>query len=202
MSNDKICVSVCAETAEEMIRQIGAADEFADVIEVRFDRIDPSELRDAFSSLEQSSQIDPGKLLITFRAKEQGGFRELTNEDRRDFWNSGIDLSFWGGDFEEDMIEDSFSRLWDKRVCSFHNFSGVPDDLESIYRRLKTTDADIIKIAVQADGITDSIAVWKLVQKGKADNRQIIAIAMGVNAAAVVDLTDIAAANLDLEFFK
>jgi len=36
----------------------------------------------------------------------------------------------------------------------------------------------------------------------KEEIAESIAIAMGVNAAAVVDLTDIAAANLDLEFFK
>lgn len=36
----------------------------------------------------------------------------------------------------------------------------------------------------------------------KEEIAESIAVAMGVNAAAVVDLTDIAAASLDLEFFK
>ncbi len=36
----------------------------------------------------------------------------------------------------------------------------------------------------------------------KEEIAEAIAIAMGVNAAAVVDLTDIAAAHLNLEFFK
>ncbi len=37
MNNGKICVSVCAETADELIEQIKRAEDLADVIEIRFD---------------------------------------------------------------------------------------------------------------------------------------------------------------------
>ena len=37
MNNGKVCVSVCAETADEMIANIKRAEQYADVIEVRFD---------------------------------------------------------------------------------------------------------------------------------------------------------------------
>jgi len=200
MNKGKICVSVCAKTADELIQQLRRAEEFADVVEVRFDFLEPAEVQEVFSRLlDQPWQIKPEKLLITFRPKVQGGFRKLTDKDRSDFWNRGIDLTFWGGDFEEDVIEDSFSWLWDKRICSFHNFSGVPNDLENIYTRLKATDADVMKIAIQADDITDSIPIWKLLNRAKsekqhridalkvwklsehakADNNEIIPIAMG-----------------------
>ena len=37
MNKGKICVSVCAETAKKLIHEVKRAEEFADVIEIRFD---------------------------------------------------------------------------------------------------------------------------------------------------------------------
>ena len=45
MNNGKICVSVCAETADEMIEQIKRAEELADFIEIRFDCLNESEIK-------------------------------------------------------------------------------------------------------------------------------------------------------------
>ncbi len=47
-------------------------------------------------------------------------------------------------------------------------------------------------------------SAFKALKEGatKEEIAESIAVAMGVNAAAIVDLTDIAAASLDLEFFK
>lgn len=44
--------------------------------------------------------------------------------------------------------------------------------------------------------------IKKALKEGAPKEEIAEAIAMGVNAAVVVDLTDIAAAHLDLEFFK
>ena len=49
MNNGKICVSVCAETADEVIEQIKRAEDLADVIEIRFDCLDKSELNELLS---------------------------------------------------------------------------------------------------------------------------------------------------------
>ena len=45
MNNGKICVSVCAETADEMIEQIKRAEDLADVIEIRFDCLENKEIQ-------------------------------------------------------------------------------------------------------------------------------------------------------------
>ena len=203
MNNGRICVSVCAKTADELIKQIKRAEEFADVIEVRFDCLhkgefhcdDPDQLEAVLTLVFANDHKVP--LISTFRTKEQGGERILTNEQRDNFWNMGFDHEW--ADLEEDVIEESFYWLWEKRICSFHDFSGVPDNLEKIYNRLKATDADVVKIAIQAHDITDSIPLWKLLNKvkrekqrkldslklwnlsehAKADNNEIIPIAMG-----------------------
>ncbi|MEP7037717.1 MAG: shikimate dehydrogenase [Acidobacteriota bacterium] len=174
MNNGKICVSVCAETANEMTEQIKRAEKLADLVELRFDCLKKEE----FDKLNYNFPCNR-KWIFTFRPKEQGGKKTLSLEEREEFWNSGND--FCGGDFEEDVVENHLYWLYDPIICSYHNFNEVPDNLVQIYERIKDANAnvDVIKIAVQADDITDTISIWKLLEKAKAENKQIIPIAMG-----------------------
>ena len=181
MNNGKLCISVGAETIDELIPKIAAADELADVIEVRFDHLSGKELD--LANWETASQKLKHLLLsqtdtpwiTTLRVKEQGGRRELNNDERNNFWNSGNETEY--GDFEEDILEGSFDRLWSDRICSYHDMIGPPDDLEAIYSRLALADADIIKIAYHSQDATDAIPVWKLLDR--AGGRKLIPIAMG-----------------------
>ncbi len=177
MNNGKICISVCAETADEMLEQIKRAEDLADVIEIRFDCLAENEIENFYSKFYRNWEISEIPFISTFRPKEQGGKRELTVSERRHFWNSGNETGW--ADCEEDFIEDSFSWLWKERICSYHDFKESPENLSKIYQRLKNTEADIIKIAVQADDITDTIPIWKLLERAKSENKKIIPIAMG-----------------------
>jgi 3-dehydroquinate dehydratase/shikimate dehydrogenase len=169
MNNGKICISICAETADELIKQIKHAEDLADVIEIRFDCLDENELNVAIgeTNFYKGNKI----LLATFRSKEQGGFRQISQEQRDVFWNSGNEIGW--ADCEEDIIEDSFYWLWENRICSYHDFEKVPDNLIEIYERLKATNADIVKIAVQTKDITDSITIWKLLEIWKSERESI-----------------------------
>src|SRR5437016_6097783 len=149
MNKGKICVAVCAGTADRMITGISRSAEFADIIELRFDCLPEAEI---VKMLQKISTADfKAPMLATFRPADQGGNRNLTDKERIKFW-SGESKLFWGGDFEEDAIK--LARAWKNKIISHHDFSEVPDDLPAIYERLAANDADIIKIAVQADRIT------------------------------------------------
>lgn len=172
MNNGKICVSVCAETADDLIEQIKRAEELADVIEIRFDCLKQSEIDNFYSKIGNQWQINKKiPLITTLRLKEQGGFRELTQDERDYFWNSGFEIGW--ADCEEDIIENSFSYLWDKRICSYHDLECVPDNLFEIYEKLKETNADVLKIALQTSEITETIAVWKLLERWKAERENL-----------------------------
>ncbi len=188
MNKGKICVSVCAETADELIEQIKRAENLADVIEIRFDCLNKEEFNilDSVKSEKTFDRILGNKsykdsIILTFRPKEQGGKRNLTLEERESFWNSAYDS--WGGDFEEDVVENHVNWLYGPPViCSYHDFDGVPENLFRIYKRIishPNVNIDIVKIAVQTNDITETIAVWKLLEKAKSENKQIIPIAMG-----------------------
>lgn len=174
MNDGKFCVSVCAGTAAEMIEKIRLAEEFADLVEVRFDCLDADELavfRSQYSNLEFEKPI-----LATFRSPEQGGNGTVTWDKRMAFWDAEGGR-FWAIDLEED-ISGSVS-VDGTRITSHHDFAGVPDDLDEIFVRLASTRCDIVKIAITADDITDTIGIWKLIERSHITRKKLIPIAMG-----------------------
>src|SRR5205085_3172418 len=68
---------------------------------------------------------------------------------------------------------------WGRVICSYHDFTGVPDDLEKIFERMAATPAGMIKIAVQAGDATDCLRIFNLLERAQAEGRKMIAVAMG-----------------------
>lgn len=179
MNNGKICVSICAKTAEDLFERIRQSKSLADIVEARFDCLDEVQVEQAINIADENWQELSNFLLATFRPAEYGGSRSISEVERSQFWFSGKERPYWGGDFEEDIVEESVYWLYFNRICSYHNFSRTPINLGEIYQRLTATSATAFKIAVQANDIIDTVKVWQLLELAKADNRQIIPIAMG-----------------------
>ncbi len=161
MNDGLLCVSICADTVDEMIAQIERAVPLADVVEVRFDDLDASAV----------SQISGLKFDIPLIAT----FRSDSKDARLAFWTDRHG-AFWACDLEEDILA---SVECPRKIASFHDHSGVPTDMADIYDRLAASDADIIKIAVTANDITDAIPVWKLIEAAQTAGKKVIPIAMG-----------------------
>lgn len=178
MNDGKICVSVCAETAEELIKKVGLAESVADVVEVRFDCLKENQLHFAMSVLASKSPI-----LLTYRPKEQGGKADLDIPQRETFWRLFINSSndkrkFWF-DYEYDLPSQPQTSN-PVTIRSFHDFESVPENLESICRQLTEIENNTVpKIAVQTQDITDTIPIWNLLKRAKSENQEIIPIAMG-----------------------
>jgi 3-dehydroquinate dehydratase/shikimate dehydrogenase len=180
MNEGRICVSVQARTIAEFVERITAARRMAGLVELRFDYLEPAELAlhdfDAFKASmgRIMKAIDHERCITTFRPLEFGGHREISAVDRELFWNSGFETEL--ADLEEDVVDWSWSWLWGERICSFHDFDGVPADLEAIFRRLAATEVDIVKIAASVDDATEAIPVWNLLKHAKP---KVIPIGMG-----------------------
>jgi 3-dehydroquinate dehydratase/shikimate dehydrogenase len=180
MNNGKICVSVCAKTADELIEKIKRAESLADVIEIRFDCLDESEINKALSQT-KSSKI----LLATFRSIGQGGKRDFTVKERLKFLESFLyhnkNSNFYL-DFEFDRTQSAqLVNLVNKQaIASLHFWNEAQPDLnQTYYAMANVSKADIIKIAVQTNDITDTIPIWQLLKRAKSENKEIIPIAMG-----------------------
>ncbi|HLA94574.1 MAG TPA: shikimate dehydrogenase [Pyrinomonadaceae bacterium] len=179
MNDGKICISICAATAEDLFAQIERAKPLADVIEVRFDCLAPDQIAPAVANAAEWKGSHSDNLLATFRSYEQGGKRKLSEAERSSFWLGGNEGAFWAGDLEEDIIARTNDSAWRNRICSAHDFSDTVPDMDAIVKRLESTSASHIKIAVQTTQITDAIQLWNLLEKRVTIDKPFIPIAMG-----------------------
>lgn len=177
MIKEAICVSICAETADEMKRRALEAAEVADLIELRLDCLNADELPNILASLSF-----PKPILITRRPVEQGGHWIATREKRIEFWKDmprhitpdGIKCFF---DIELD-ISSALHVHGDGFVISHHDFGGVPDAIDILFEEMNGGDS-ISKIAWKTDDITDTIPFVHLVEAARETNRWVAPIPMG-----------------------
>jgi len=181
----RICVSVCAPNAADLAGRLIAAAPAADVIEIRFDCLDTIGRELLRAAIADLRRVFRGKILATYRPADggQGGARELSNDERAGFWRIAGELADWC-DLEFDLelgnegpaIRSSFERV----LVSFHEFERPAGaiDLGPIVEKLAPL-GDVLKIAVRADDVSDSIAVWRLLGLAAAMRKEIIPIAMG-----------------------
>lgn len=188
----RVCVPVCARRADELPGAVARAAEFADIIELRLDCLEENQLANALDRLLTLRRADTRPFIHTFRPAEQGGGRRLTREDRAAFWTNllqnsraALDASSDFADIELDLLESAHGpRLFAaagrlKIICSFHDFAGVPADLEEIYERMTKTPAAVLKIAVSVTEATDSLKLFRLLERARRDGRELIPVAMG-----------------------
>ncbi|HMF55271.1 MAG TPA: shikimate dehydrogenase [Pyrinomonadaceae bacterium] len=190
-SRARICIPVCEQRASDLVAAVARACEIADVVELRLDCLGGSELVKALDGLNQLLNARPCPVILTMRPAEQGGFHELDNFNRIVFWDEHFlfnkpDADF--ADIELDLVlffrereGEGWQGLlnWNRVICSYHNFGGLPDDLDEIYETMRATPARILKIAVQARDALDCLPVFRLLERGARDGREIIAVAMG-----------------------
>lgn len=167
----KVCVSVAARTVSEMISKAERAAQIADVIEIRFDALDISEVEKCVAEISAGNFGKP--LLATFRPFEQGGRREISFDERLNFWRKFAD-KFEFVDFETDIFTPTTARV----IKSFHDFETVPPNLSEIFEKL-SAQGSIIKIACHAEDAEDSLKVWRLLNKTRSENKNFVPIAMG-----------------------
>ena len=181
----RICTSICESSVEEI--KLGAirAAKSADLIEIRLDCLDQSLGVEALREIKSLFPDIPVPVIVTYRPAEQGGHRDLSaklrllfwllNRPAADFFDVEFDIATAPSVFESDKHFD-----WSRVISSYHNFREVPKDLTAIYERMSNTRARILKIAVQANDAIDCLPVFKLLDRGIRDRREVITIAMGV----------------------
>jgi len=184
--NPIICAPITETDARAFLAMIREAERSADAIELRLDYLPSESLPQLIVELSSRVARVSKPLISTFRPREQGGKRDLSLQDRRDFWR-GLPPEFVSSiayaDFELDLVE-SFSAEgppvpWEKVICSWHDFEETPHDLIARYERMADTPASVVKIATQANRIGDCLRIFELVEHAKG-KKPVIALAMGL----------------------
>ncbi len=181
-----ICIPITETNAAAFIAAIAEAAPLADIIELRIDYLPESELDEVLINISAHQISKP--LLFTFRPREQGGMRDLSLENRLNFWCSLKPeivklISF--ADFELDLVEHLANKIlpisWDKIICSNHNFDETPVNICEIYDRIALTPAAVIKIATKVNQISDCLPLFDLMERGE---KPAIILGMGLPGIA------------------
>ena len=172
-----ICVPVCCRRVEELSAAVDLAASVGNLVELRLDYLkQPAAALSAVRDLRQRL----AQIIITMRAPEQGGAEFHTRDERRHFWSLASTLPQVLFDIEFDFLNTEELAIDRNRViCSHHDFTGMPANLETIYERMAATPARIIKIAVQANDAPDCLRIFRLIDRANREGRELIAIGMG-----------------------
>lgn len=175
----RICAVITEETTEAaraaMIRAAG----LADMIELRIDYLRDFDFTNP-ENLQELLRDKPLPVIITCRAVSEGGKQDVKDDARLRLLVEGarrladycdIEAAHYA---EAAKLSPDLSRL----IVSYHNFDETPADLDSIYERIMRLPAAIHKIAVRANGIADSISVFRLLDRARTEGRELIALSM------------------------
>src|SRR6185369_2335416 len=179
-SRSRICAVITEETIESARAQIKRAKPLADMIEVRldylrdFDYTNPDNLRALIED-------KPLPVIITCRAVTEGGKQLVEDETRLRLLVEGVRHLADYCDIEAASYSEAAKLSPDLRrlIVSYHNFTETPSDLGSIYERITKLPAAIHKIATRANLLADSLSIFQLLDRARAEKRNLIAIAIG-----------------------
>jgi len=176
LGGSKICVPVCVGASD--LREAAArAINLSDMVELRLDCLDHAG-RDIVLRELEALRGRGRTVILTLRPAEQGGKSDLSREERLSFWSSVADIPEVLFDIEHDLLPDLSGIAPDQIICSHHDFEGDADP-HSLYERMRTASAGILKIAIQIKDAVDCLAIFKLLERAQRDGRTLIAIAMG-----------------------
>ena len=193
----KICLPIVGTTEEEICAQARSFSGYhCDIAEWRVDWFADVDDRSKFEQTARAlrSVLPDTPILLTFRTKEEGGERAISDEDYRALYyfaaRSGlIDLLdvelFRGDDTVRDII--SFAHECDVAVVvSNHNFTETPPQ-EEIVSRLQNAQAlgaDILKIAVMPQTPRDVLTLLAATEQAhRLCSQPLITMSMGALGA-------------------
>ena len=193
-SRVRICVPVCVSHLSEIADGVRAASEVADIVELRLDYLAESELDHFPQTIQSILKSLDRQVIFTLRPAEYGGARPITAKERLyfrlqnpnllrtnsdDLWDLELDLALLLQQRAREGNDVQSVCDWRRTICSYHDFAGVPDNLETIYESMAQTESRTLKLAVQADDALDCLPVFHLLDRAHREDREMIAIAMG-----------------------
>ena len=161
MTPSLLCETVTGATMAELTAaRDGAA--AADMVELRLDGVRDLDVAQALSG-------GHVPMIATCRPTWEGGRFDGSEEERRGVLARALALGAAYVDIEwragfDDLIRANSSRV----VVSSHDFAGVPDDLGTRARAMRSTGAALIKVAVTAARLSDTLPLLDIAKGGDA----------------------------------
>ena len=157
MREPLVCVTVTGRTMEEL-RHARDAATHADLVELRLDSVDRP---DAAGAVEGRRR----PVIVTCRAAWEGGAFAGTEEERERLLT---EAQVAGAEYVDVEARAEFVPAMIRRrrgrgvVLSMHAFGDVPADLEERALAMRSTGAEIVKIAIAAERLSDAVTLMDL----------------------------------------
>ncbi len=160
MHEPQLCATVTGRTMEELRRARDAAN-FADIVEVRLDTVDHP---DGIGAVEGRRR----PVIVTCRASWEGGFFRGSEEERERILS---DAQAAGAEFIDVEARAEFAATLGRRrrgrgiIVSIHAFGDPLADLVERGIAMRSTGAEIVKIAIDAQRLTDMLPLFDLASR-------------------------------------
>lgn len=172
-----ICVPIVVPSREQVLKDMSAASEFADIIELRVDLMDDPDIPGLLKAA-------PKPCIVTNRTKREGGQFKGNEEQRIHLLHRAIDAGADYIDIEASTSRSLLESILAARgttqvILSYHDFTRTPERLDAIYDTMNQLPADILKIITYAGDINDNLAIFDLLKRARGDGRKLISFCMG-----------------------
>lgn len=157
------------KAAEHLLAQ---AKPYIDGIELRLDHFEKID----FDALKNFLKTCGVPVLFTVRRNDQGGTFRGTEIERLALIESLCALQPAYLDLEFDVPQDFRKKLFETHpkvsfLSSYHDFSQTPQDIESVFNKIKTPYAHIYKMAFAAKSCIDSLRFLEFMQSHKGKEK-------------------------------
>jgi 3-dehydroquinate dehydratase/shikimate dehydrogenase len=156
MPKPLLCVTVTAPTTGELRRQRDEVAD-ADLIELRLDSVSDPDVAGALAGRRRP-------VIVTCRPEWEGGLFKGAEEDRRRILADALALGAEYVDIElRARFDDLVSQSGGSRVVlSYHDFQGIPADLAGLVQSMRSTGAEVVKVAVKTERLSDCVPLFDL----------------------------------------
>jgi 3-dehydroquinate dehydratase/shikimate dehydrogenase len=161
MNPSLLCETVTGTTMAELVAARDAA-AHADMVELRLDGVTDPDIAQALHGRRVP-------VIVTCRPRWEGGRFDGSEDERRRLLIAAFDGGAEYVDVEWRAEFADLIRAYPQRVVvSSHDFSGVPDDLCSRARAMRATGGAVIKVAVTAARLADTLPLLDIAKGGDA----------------------------------
>ncbi len=170
MKPAKLCAVVTAATTAELRTRRDRVED-ADVVELRLDTVSDPSAAGALAGRKKP-------VIVTCRHQSQGGHFTGSEAERRAILSEALSL---GAEYVDLEWRTPCARLMEmtggrRVILSHHDFGGMPADLDTLSREMLGSGAEMVKLAVAAHSLTDTLTLRAI---GRNTRVPVLLIAMG-----------------------
>ena len=170
----KLVASAMARSNKGLAGQVKFGTVGADLVELRVDALDKPDLE-----MLRASTVTPS--ILTCRAAEEGGHFHGDETARIATLTRAVELDFDYVDFEIATMRKirRVAQTGAQLVLSYHDFEGMPKDVEALTKEALDLGADVVKVAARVDSLRDVLRLASLGTRVRDAGKTFVPVPLG-----------------------